>query len=140
MAINTYTVGQGTLTVGAGPLAVAAQIKSCKVTFSENVTKDEGFEVLSGERVDDVETTTYSAVIAGDVVQSLEAAGLVAWSWANKGTPQPFTFVPSTAEGREVSGTLVPIPLEVGGDVGSRAMSSFTWRCQGEPTLGDLVP
>lgn len=138
MPINTTKLGPGTLTLGAGALEVNAQLTSCKVTPSESVEATDDIKVLSGEVLDGDESASYAFVLEGNFLQDLAAvSSVVAWSWTNKGTEQSFVFVPNTAAGTEVSGTLVPVPLTIGGDeVDAGPMSSdFTWRIKGDPVL-----
>lgn len=140
MPIKSYTVGPGTLTVGSGPLAVSAQFTSATLEVAENVTSTDPIPVLSGEDLPGDETVTFTYTLTGNVFQDLAAAGLVDWSWTNKGTEQPFTFVPNTAEGRQVSGVLKPVPISIGGEAKTRGRSDIAWRCVGEPALGNVGP
>lgn len=134
MAIVTHELGPGTLILGAGPLDVSAQLTACKVTTSENVSTTDKRKVLSGETKDGSESVDFTHALEGSMFQDLSAAGVVAWSWTNRGTPQVFTFVPSTAAGRQVQGTLKPVPLQIGGDeVESDMEADFTWRIVGTP-------
>lgn len=138
MPINTTKLGPGTLTLGAGAAEFNAQVTSCKITPSENVETTDSIKVLSGEVLDGDSSETFSYVLEGSFLQDLGAvAGVVAWSWANKGTEQPFVFTPNTAAGVSVEGVLKPVPLGIGGDeVDAGPMSSdFSWRCVGEPDL-----
>jgi hypothetical protein len=132
MPINTTELGPGTLILGAGALAVEAQLLGCKVVPSENVTTKAARKVLSGETLAESSSATYSATLQGKFLQDLdaaEAASVVAWSWANRGTEQPVTFVPNTAADSQVSGLIIPVPLQVGADeVETDMESDFTWR------------
>lgn len=144
--IKTVNLGPGTLTLGAGPLAVEGQLRNCRVEAAENVTTTEAIPVLSGEELAGSERVSFNWTLAGTLLQDLDAAGVIDWSWTNKGTEQPFTFVPNTAEGREVSGICKPVPITIGGEVtgtaanpGAPLQSDFTWRCKGgddEPVFG----
>jgi hypothetical protein len=138
MPINTTELGPGTLVLGAGPLAVNAQLLGCKVVPTENVTTKAARKVLSGEQLAAKSSATYDATLQGKFLQDLdaaEAASVVAWSWANKGTEQAVTFIPNTAAGAEVSGLVIPVPLQVGGDeVETDMESDFTWRFAEFPT------
>jgi hypothetical protein len=148
MAIKKYNLGPGTLTLGAGALAVEGQLRNCRVEAAEQVTTTEAIPVLSGEELAGSDRVTFTWTLAGTLLQDLEAAGVIDWSWANKGTEQPFTFVPNTVEGRQVSGICKPVPITIGGDVtgtaanpGDPAQSDFTWRClngDDEPVFGDV--
>lgn len=139
MTINTTDLGPGTLVLGTGALAVESQLSACTVNPSENVDEQEGTRVLSGETTAASSTETFTYTLEGTFLQDLsavESASVVAWSWANKGTEQSVTFIPSTAAGVTVTGTIKPVPLAIGGDeAGSRMDSDFTWRFVGEPTL-----
>lgn len=137
MAINSTVLGPGTLTLGTGALAVAAQLTACKVTVSENVTAGDTIKVLSGEQLAGVESVAFDYALEGTFLQDLGiTTGVVAWSWANKGTAQAFTFTPNTGAGTKVTGTLKPVPLQVGGDdMDQRMASDFAWRVVGTPTL-----
>jgi hypothetical protein len=133
MAITIQRLGPGTLTLGAGALAVQAQLTGCKLVPTESVETDPAVKVLSGEETPAIDTPTYACTLQGTYLQELLAAGVMAWSWANKGTDQAFTFKPNGSAATFV-GTLQPAPLQVGGDdVGGRLEGSFTWRCVGMP-------
>lgn len=143
--INSRKLGPGTLTLGAGAMAVESQLSKCRLTISESVTQaGEKLKALSGETKDGTsETTEHAFALEGTFWQDDPGAtSVVDWSWANAGTEQPFTFVPNTAGGREVTGTLVPVHLSIGGDdIEETDMASdFTWRVKGEPELGTLLP
>lgn len=137
MPINSRKLGPGTLTLGAGALAAAAQLKGCRLTTSESVTTTgELLKALSGDTKDGrTSTAEYTRTLAGTFWQDDPgAASVVDWSYDNEGTEQPFTFVPSTAGGRTVTGTLVPFGLDIGGDeVDAEDMEAgFTWRIVGD--------
>lgn len=143
MAIKTQYLGPGTLTLGTGPLAVSGQITNCRVEASESVTTGTAIPVLSGEELAASERVDHSFTLAGNLLQDWAAGGVVDWSWINAGTEQSFSFVPSTAAARKVSGTIYPVPITIGGDVtgtaakpGDPARSDFTWRCKGKPAFG----
>lgn len=139
MPINTTKLGPGTLTLGAGALEVNAQLTACSVVPAENVTTTDPIKVLSGEVLEGEDSATYAFTLEGTFLQDLGAvSSVVAWSWDNMGTVQPFTFTPSTAAGVDVEGELTPVPLRVGGDEvdGPPMASDFTWRIKGTPELG----
>lgn len=138
MPISSRKLGPGQLELGAAALEVNAQLTGCKVTPSENVSTTEAIKVLSGDQLDGDDTVTHAFVLEGNFLQDDPGvASVVDWSWANAGTEQDFRFVPSDAGTREVSGTLVPVPLAVGGDeVDARMTADFTWRIKGTPDMG----
>lgn len=143
MAIKTQHLGPGSLTLGTGPLAVSGQITNCRVEWAETVTTGTAIPVLSGEQLAASEKVSHAATLAGTLLQDWAAAGVIDWSYINKGTSQPFVFIPSTAAGRKVTGLCVPIPITIGGEVtgvagnqGDPARADFSWRCKGEPAFG----
>lgn len=139
MPINSRQLGPGTLTLGAAALAVESQLTKAKVTPSEEVETAERVKVLSGESKGGATSASYTFVLEGTFLQDDPGvASVVDWSWDNMGTEQPFVFVPNTAGAREVTGTLVPVPLAIGGDEvdGPDMASDFTWRIIDTPVQG----
>lgn len=137
---NTYLLGPGTLSIGEVGTAVdyAAQITGCTVAWSKD--KEDDTPVLSGGLL--AGETTYTAALSGNLFQDLgAAAGLVEYSWTNKGAEVPVTFVPSTAAGKQVTGTIIMDPIDVGGDEAKRRpRSDFEWSFVGEPVLAAIAP
>jgi hypothetical protein len=142
VTISSRKLGPGQLELGATPLEVNAQLTACKVTPSENVSTTEATKVLSGEQLDGDEDVTHAYVLEGTFLQDDGGvASVVDWTWTNAGTEQPARFVPNDAGGRQVSGTIVVVPLTIGGDeVGARMSSDFTWRFKGTPVLAPVAP
>ena len=140
MATESYKVGPGTLELGSGPLAVSGQFSEVTINPSESVKSSDDIDLLDGTTLDGDEIASYSFTLTGTLVQDLSAAGVIAWSWSNKGTEQAFSFVPNTVEDREVSGLLVPVPITIGGAAKATATAQITWRIVGDPTFGDATP
>lgn len=142
MTIKSYLLGPGTLELGAVPLVVSSQMRSVTIKATEKVTQSEAIPVLSGEELEGDESVAYDWTAVLTFLQDLEANGSLDWSWTNKGTEQPFRFVPSTTEGRQCSGVLVPVPLDLGGavDKTKRPESTTTWRIKGTPVLEAVAP
>lgn len=146
MAIQTYDLGPGTLKLGSGPLQIEAQLTNCRVEASEVVTSNEAVPVLSGEEQTSSDRVTHTYTLAGNLFQDIAAGGCIDWSWINKGTPQPFIFIPSTAAARQIKGTTYPVPIQVGGDVtgtatnrGPNPRADFTWRAKGPLVAGKVT-
>lgn len=141
--INSRKLGPGTLTLGAGAMAVEAQVSACRIKTAESVTTSgEKLKALSGETKDGTtEDTTYARTLEGTFWQDDPGlASVVDWSWDNEGTEQPFVFVPNTAGGRRVTAVLKPVALDIGGDdIETTDMASdFSWRIIGEPVRDEL--
>lgn len=140
MPINSDLLGPGELTLGDGPLDISAQLTSCRVNVSENVSQADSIKVLTLEELEGDESVDFTFTLEGNLLQDLQAAGVVAWSWTNAGTEQEFTFVPNNARARQVSGILKPVPISIGGDeVEQRMRSDFTWRIVGTPEFGAVA-
>lgn len=130
-------LGPGVLTIGAVGTALdfSARVTSAKITWSVDTSDDtvvlDG-SVIAGDR-------TYTATLEATVYQDdLTEGDLVDYSWASKGTQQPFTFDPYNST-RQITGTLVVDPLDVGGDVNAKNTSDLAWACVGEPELVDTL-
>lgn len=138
MTIQSYKLGPGSLTIGSGPLDTSAQATAVTVEWEENVESTDTISVLSGEELTTEDDVTYRAKLTATFLQDeLGASGLVAYTWSNKGTEQPFTFVPNSSLDRQVTGTLRVVPLNIGGDVKARNSSDVTFSIIGDPVLGD---
>lgn len=144
MPVKSYKLGPGTLELGTSPtnLDVTAQVRSMLVRVTERVTRVEPIPVLSGEELEGTETVDHDATLVGNVIQDPTVGGMVDFTWTNRGLPVACRFVPSTAAGRVVTGTVVPIPLDFGGDVDgtTRPESAISWRFTAFPDLGELAP
>ncbi|OFT50498.1 hypothetical protein HMPREF3153_09740 [Corynebacterium sp. HMSC06C06] len=135
MAIKSYVVGPGTLTLSTPALDLAAQVTKCAVTPS--VDREDPLHVLSGEsRAGD---SKYSATLDVTFLQDLSKSGIVDYSWQNAGKEVAFTYTPNTAEGAKVTGVITMDPVSIGGDVKSRATSDVSWQCTGLPKFAPKV-
>lgn len=126
-------LGPGLLTFGeAGTsLDISAQVTSAKIEWEVNAEQAE--QVLSGDRIPG--SRTYSAKLSATSYQDLEANGLIDWSWKNKGAEVKFVFVPDKRGKALVEGKILVDPITLGGDVGVKNKSDFTWDCATEPVF-----
>lgn len=134
MPVKSYKVGPGELVLGTGATVkdFTAQVTSLRVEWSENVEDD--VPTLDGGSLEGV--ASYSAVLAGTVVQDISDGGIVPWSWENKGTRVPFTYTPNdTDEDAAFAGVVRVAPLNAGGDVRTKPTADLSWACIGEPTI-----
>jgi len=135
MAVKSNVMGPGVFSIGevGTPLDLTAQVTALTVEFSEEV--EDSVPTLSGETLEGA--ASYPATLTGTLVQDLTEAGMFDYTWSNKGSIVPFTFTPSTAAGRTVSGDCRITPLNLGGDVRTKNTTEFTWAIIGDPVLGD---
>lgn len=132
-------LGPGLLTIGP---AGTEQDISCRLSAAWvkwDKDKEDDVPVLCGETI--AGAATYTATLTGTFAQDLgETTSFVEYTWANKGQTQPFVFVPSTSDGKQVEGNVTLDPIDVGGDeVKKNMMSDFEWDCVGEPTIGPVA-
>ena len=134
MPIKSNKMGPGTLTIGeVGTLVdFTAQVASCTIKWSKE--QEDAVPTLSGESLSG--DKSWSASLAANVILDLTDGGLVDFTWEQKGDEVPFTFVPSTAAGRSISGVVSVDPIDVGGEAKKTMRSDIEWSCVGEPTLG----
>lgn len=129
MAVQSFKMGPGTLKLDtSGTLDVSCQVVSCVVSCEENVDAGDDVDLLCGEVLEGDEDVTYSWTLEATLVQDIAAAGVVDWSWTNKGVEKTFEFIPNTAGARKITGTIVPVPISVGGEAKTRPTSDISWR------------
>jgi hypothetical protein len=135
MPAKFHKFGPGTISVGdvGAPVDFSCQLVNATVEWDK--TKDDDVTVLCGDVVPG--STEYTSTLTGTVYQDLDdPLGIVAFSWEHMGESHPFTFVPSTSVGTEVTGTVIVDPIAVGSDEPKKNMDSeFTWDIVGVPTI-----
>lgn len=138
MPIKSYKLGPGTFTLGAGPLAVEAQVTSMRVVPAEEVKSRDAIPVLSGEEIPAEEDASVRFTLEGSFLQDITVAGIVDYTWTHSGEEEPWSYTPNDAVGAEVEGVVRVVPLVIGGDeIKARPGSDFTWRIIGTP---DFTP
>lgn len=133
-------LGPGVLIIGDVATGQDASCKTSATKVEWDKDKEDDVAVLCGSTI--AGATTYSAKLTGTIAQDLhDDNGIVEWSWAHKGEQFPFLFIPNSAAGKQVTGTLTVDPLMVGGDeVKKNMMSDFEWDIVGDPVIDDAVP
>lgn len=136
MPITSYKNIDGTMTLGASDLDVAAQVISAAVVPSEKVKETDPIPVLSGEELEGSSSSSLSYRLKGKFLQDGGAAGVVAFSWTNAGDEVEFVLKPNDASAASITGTVRIVPLQIGGDVSKTdpAQSDFDWVIIGTPT------
>jgi hypothetical protein len=134
MTVSYFTVAPGLLSIGAaGTLQdFSAQCTSCKLTPS--VDNGDPINVLSGEQVPGDRTESFT--LDGTFLQDLGTDSKTEWLFENAGQSMPFVFTPSTTAGRSINGTIVVEAIDIGGDVGGKPTSDFSFIVVGRPTIG----
>ena len=137
MASKAVKLGPGLLTVGQPGMDISCRLSAARVEWDKD--EEDDTPVLCGDTIPG--SVTYSASLTGTLFQDIDnKQGIVNYSWAHKGESVPFVFVPNSAAGQQVTGTVTIDPLDVGGDEVKKNMTSdFEWGCVGEPKLSDYV-
>lgn len=137
-APKTYRLGPGSLILGSAATEkeFSQQVTECSVTFGVDSTDD--IDVLSGGIVAGEDTFTASLKL--EVLQDISATGISTWALEHRGELVPFTFIPATAEAREITGTVKIRPLDIGGKMKERPTASAEWPCVGVPALDNVTP
>ncbi len=124
MAVTTYEVGPGVLTIGADTELThfESQVTSCRLVPS--VDNDDPINVLSGEQVAGDRTESWA--LEGSILQDLGGTeSKVEWLFAHRGETHPFTFIPNNVQAKQITGDLQVEPVELGGDVKTKPQSDF---------------
>lgn len=138
MAVNTITMGPGSLTIGATTdlTNFTGQITSIRLVPS--VDQGDSVMVLSGESVAGDRTESFT--LEGTVFQDLGATtSTTEWLFTNRGETHVFEFIPSTAKGKKITGSLVVEAIEIGGDVNTKPTSDFSFVVVGTPTITSVA-
>lgn len=127
-------LGPGTLSIGpvGSAIDISCQVNNARIAMEKD--QDDARTKLCGTVTPGKVTYTYS--LSGNMDTDVEtAAGIFAFSQANAGTIQDFTFTPNTAAGTTASGQLMIDPLDFGADeFGAPLDSDFEWSLVGQPT------
>lgn len=135
MASTVKKLGPGVLTVGASGTPQDFSNRCTSATVKWGVKSEDDTLTLAGTT--EAGDRTYTATLEASVFQDdLDDAGLTVYTWANKGTVQPFTYTPYVG-GKSITGEVVIDPLDVGGEVGKKNKADIKWGCVGEPELID---
>ena len=98
MPANTQALGPGILTIGDAAAAtdISCQISAARIAWEKDA--DDDTAVLCGDTVPG--EIRYSATLGGTLFQDFSSATAIGqYTWENKGTQVPFTFVPSEGVG-----------------------------------------
>ena len=135
MAVESITIGPGTLSIGATDKLTTfeSQTTSCKLVPS--VDKGDNIPVLSGEEVAGDRSESFT--LEGTFLQDFGSTGSrTEWLFTHRGEQHPFVYVPNTAKGKKITGTLTVEAVEIGGDVKSKPTSDFEFSLIGPPVIG----
>jgi hypothetical protein len=134
MPATVHKLGPGSLSIGTTPNDFSCQVTAARVEWE--VDEGDDVVVLCGDTVPGART--YSSKLTATILSDLgAAAGIVEFSWTNKGTQHAFEFVPNATAGKSVTGTVIVDPISVGGDESGQNMTSdFEFAIVGDPVIG----
>ena len=133
MAIKKQKLGPGTLVIGETGSGMEMAKQATAVAIEPSYSDGDRQIVLSGDV--DQEAAEWEGTLTSTFFQDYDGEGLLAWTWQHDGETMPFTFVPNTAAGFEVSGEVVIRPATIGGDVDAENTSEVEWSLPKKPTI-----
>lgn len=133
MAVKSTVLGPGVLEFGDTGSLMDFTTQVTAATVSMEADRDDPIPTLSGDNL--VGEATYTAELEATLVQDLSESGIIAWSWEHKGETLPVRFIPNSAAGLTVTGSVIIDPISIGGDVKVRNTSDVTYSFVGEPEL-----
>lgn len=135
MAIKKQKLGPGTLTIGETGSGQEMAKQATAVAIEPSYSDGDRQVVLSGDT--DQEDSAWEGTLTATFFQDYDADGLLKWTWDNDGKVLPFTFVPNSAAGFEVSGEVKVRPATIGGDVDTENTSEVEWSLPDKPVIGE---
>lgn len=139
MATDVITVGPGRFTIGADTdlTVFSGQVTSLRLVPSVDV--GDAIYVLDGGEVSGDRTESWT--VAGTMLQDFGATtSKTEWLFTHRGEDMAFSYAPSSALGKEITGTLTVEAIEIGGDVKSKPTSDFEFKLVGPPAIGTITP
>lgn len=140
MAVTSYTMGPGTLTIGPVGTLKDFSCQIIKATLVPDKDEEDDVKTLCGDTVSGA--VTYRWALEGEMVQDslIGASSLIKWTWDNKGAEMDFVFEPTTGTGQaSITGKLIVDPLPIGGEVGQKPTAEFEFKVVGQPMWGSQV-
>ena len=138
MAVKTTQVGAGTLVIGADleTVNLSSQVTACRLVTSAD--QSDSVYVLSGESVagDRTETQTLEVTLFQDF-GNLDST--TEWLYEHAGETHSFEFVPNSAKGKAITGSLIVEATDIGGDVKTNATSDVTFNVVGKAAITTVV-
>lgn len=139
MTIKSSKLGPGRLTFGDTGTKTEFGSQCTAVQIEPEVDESDEIHVLSGETVDGEDTETYK--LTGTALQDYSGmTSWIVWCKTNAGKTLPFSFVPDSAGGLEVTGTVKIRSVKFGGDVKERNTSDFEFKGIGEYDYAAHIP
>lgn len=135
MAIKKQKLGPGTLTVGDTGSGQEMAKQTTEIAIEPSYSDGDRQVVLSGDT--DQEDSAWEGTLTATFFQDYDADGLLKWTWDNDGKTLPFTFIPSTTAGFEVSGEVKVRPATIGGEVDTENTSEIEWTLPDKPVIGE---
>lgn len=138
MTTNVITMGPGKFTIGetADLTVFSGQVTSIKLVPSVN--KSDAIDVLDGGQVAGDRSESFK--IEGTLLQDFGATeSTTEYLFTNRGTEQPFLYIPNSSQGKEITGVLTIEAIEIGGDVKTKPTSDFSFDLVGTPIIAAIT-
>lgn len=138
MAIQRTVTGPGKFTIGDTGAITVFDSQVTEIVLEPDISKGDARKVLSGETAPGSRTESWT--LKGKILNDFGSTeSRVEYCFEHRGQDLPFRFTPSTATGKEITGTLTVEPIAIGGEVGETPESDFEFLLIGEPVLGAVA-
>ena len=133
-AATVATLDAGVLTIGSDLNITNFESQVTSARLVPNVDTEDAINVLSGEQVAGDRSESFT--LEGSLLQDFGATGSTTeWLYNHRGEEHAFSFTPSTAAGKKITGNLVVEAIEIGGDARTKPTSDFEFVVVGAPTI-----
>lgn len=132
--ITTISTGPGTLEFGSSTSLINVSTQVLEAALVPDVDTSDPEMVLSGDYIAGSFTEKYK--LQGEFIQDISATkSFSEYTYAHAGETVAFKFIPSTRAGKQVTGSVIIVPTQLGGKVGERAQAEFEFPCVGKPRI-----
>lgn len=136
-AVKIQKLGPGILKLGETGTEQEFASQCTKAAIEPDFDDEDPTPVLSGDEVPGDFTET--AALTGEFLQEFSMESIVVWCKANSGSVVPFTFVPNTSSGFQVTGNCQVRSVTIGGDVKKQNTSEFEFPVIGEYDIAEYT-
>ncbi|MFJ3394002.1 hypothetical protein [Leifsonia aquatica] len=127
-------IGPGTLTIGAETDLTNFAGKCTSAKLVPSVKRGDKIQLLDGS--EEAGDRTESFALEGKFLQDFgQADSKTEWLFEHRGEEHPFVYRPNNGSAKSITGTLTVEAIDMGGDVGEKPVSDFSFELVGAPTI-----
>jgi hypothetical protein len=130
-----YVIRQGAV-FKLGGVDYSAQVTKARLVPDTSVQTLKTFSGVDQDK----DTTTWTLELAGHQDRGTGSLGLALDTASAAGTPVTFCIIPASGTGQDqVTGSVLPVPMEFGGEVGSWKSFELTLNVVDQPTFSQTT-